>query len=55
MRTCPWPLQVWGSGTLVRWLLDHRLVDGIVLLTYPVIIGQGRGSSPPPARTRDSS
>jgi len=34
-------LQVWGSGTLVRWLLDHRLVDQIVLLTYPVIIGQG--------------
>ena len=41
MRTCPWPLQVWGSDTLVRWLLDHRLVDGIVLLTYPVIIGPG--------------
>ena len=34
-------LQVWGSGTLIRWLLDHRLVDGIVLLTYPVIVGQG--------------
>jgi dihydrofolate reductase len=34
-------LQVWGSGTLIRWLLNHRLVDGIVLLTYPVVIGQG--------------
>jgi dihydrofolate reductase len=34
-------LQVWGSGTLIRWLLHHRLVDEIVLLTYPVIIGQG--------------
>jgi dihydrofolate reductase len=34
-------LQVWGSGTLVRWLLGHRLVDQIVLLTYPVIVGQG--------------
>jgi riboflavin biosynthesis pyrimidine reductase len=32
---------VWGSGTLIRWLLDHRLVDEIVLLTYPVIVGQG--------------
>src|SRR5215813_12032692 len=26
-------LQVWGSGTLIRWLLDHRLVDEVVLLT----------------------
>jgi dihydrofolate reductase len=34
-------LQVWGSGTLIRWLLDHRLVDEMVLLTYPVIVGQG--------------
>ena len=34
-------LQVWGSGTLIRWLLDNRLVDEIVLLTYPVIVGQG--------------
>lgn len=34
-------LQVWGSGTLIRWLLERRLVDQIVLLTYPVIVGQG--------------
>jgi dihydrofolate reductase len=34
-------LQVWGSGTLIRWLLHHRLVDQIVLLTYPVVVGQG--------------
>jgi dihydrofolate reductase len=34
-------LQVHGSGSLVRWLLDNRLVDEITLLTYPMVIGQG--------------
>lgn len=34
-------LQVHGSGTLVRWLLDEHLVDEITLLVYPVVIGQG--------------
>jgi dihydrofolate reductase len=34
-------LQVHGSGSLIRWLFDNRLVDEITLLTYPVIVGQG--------------
>ena len=34
-------LQVHGSGSLVRWLLDNQLAGEITLLTYPVVIGQG--------------
>jgi len=34
-------LQVHGSITLVRWLLEQGLVDEIVLLAYPLVLGQG--------------
>ncbi len=34
-------LQVHGSATLVRWLLENGLVDEVHLLVVPVILGQG--------------
>jgi len=37
----PGEMQVNGSGKLIRWLFDKKLVDEIILFTYPVVIGQG--------------
>jgi dihydrofolate reductase len=34
-------LQVHGSGTLIRWLLENDFVDEMNLLIIPVVVGQG--------------
>ena len=31
-----------GSATLVRWLLEHGLVDELHLLVHPIVVGHGK-------------
>ena len=35
-------LIVWGSSTLTSVLLERGLVDEVVLLVYPVLLGRGK-------------
>ena len=35
-------LIVWGSSTLTSLLLDQGLVDEVLLLAYPVLLGRGK-------------
>ena len=35
-------LILWGSSTLTSTLLEHGLVDEVMLLVYPVLLGKGK-------------
>lgn len=36
------PLILFGSGVLVRSLLEKELIDELVLMIHPVVLGEGR-------------
>jgi dihydrofolate reductase len=51
-------LQIWGSGNLLRTLLQHDVVDRFRLMTFPVLLGSGKrlfadGISPTTMRAVD--
>lgn len=35
-------LHLWGSSTLTSTLLEHGLVDDVLLIVYPVLLGTGK-------------
>jgi dihydrofolate reductase len=49
------PLILWGSSTLTSPLLEAELVDELLLVTYPVLLGTGKRLFAPgtPARSFD--
>jgi dihydrofolate reductase len=46
-------LQVHGSGVLLRWLLEHDLVDELNLRVSPVAVGEGLRLFPESGLTHD--
>jgi dihydrofolate reductase len=48
-------LQIWGSGTLYPGLMERGLLDRLTVLTYPLVLGQGKRlfrDGTPPATLR---
>jgi dihydrofolate reductase len=48
-------LQLHGSGTLIRWLLENELLDELSLLICPVVVGQGARLFPDAGISRSTS
>ncbi len=46
-------LLLQGSGRLLRWLLEHDLVDELDLLLHPVVVGDGLRLFPEHGPTHD--
>jgi dihydrofolate reductase len=45
-------LQVWGSASLARQLVEHDLVDEYRLMIEPILLGGGKTIFPPDGRAR---
>jgi dihydrofolate reductase len=45
-------LQLWGSATLARQLIEHDLVDEYLLMIEPILLGGGKTIFPPDHRAR---
>jgi dihydrofolate reductase len=48
-------LQIWGSSTLYPGLIERGLLDGLTVLTFPLVLGKGKrlfGEGTPPATLR---
>jgi dihydrofolate reductase len=45
-------MQIWGSATLSRQLIEHDLVDEYILMLEPILVGGGKRVWPDDGRAR---
>jgi dihydrofolate reductase len=45
-------VQIWGSTTLARQLVEHDLVDEFQLMVEPILLGGGKTIFPPDGKAR---
>jgi dihydrofolate reductase len=46
------PMQIWGSPTLSRQLIEHDLVDEYILMLEPILVGGGKRVWPQDGQAR---
>jgi dihydrofolate reductase len=45
-------MQIWGSATLARQLIEHDLADEVIVMLEPILVGGGKRLWPQDGQAR---